>query len=109
MSGTVPPGLRVLKVLVVVMGVLIVAGIAVIGVTIANRLSDAASKATAAEAIDAARIGDIAVSLPPGTRIVETVVTDTRLTLRTDGADGPRIYLFHLPSGEPLGSIRVDR
>jgi len=105
----VPPGLRVLKVLVVVMGVLIVAGIAVIGVTIANRLSNAASKATATEAIEAARIGDLTLSLPPDTRIVETIVTDTRLALRTEGSDGPRIYLFHLPSGEALGSIRIDR
>lgn len=95
--------MRGLKALVVGMGVLIVAGLAVVVVTVAGRIADPPEPAVGAvEAPVAAR-----VAIPPGARIVETATGDGRILLRLLLADGgTRILAIDLATGRLSG--RVD-
>ena len=94
--------MRVLKALVVGMGVLIVAGLAVVAVTVAGRL--AGPPEPAVEAVEA--FGTARVAIPPGARIVETATGDGRMLLRLLLADGgTRILVIDLATGRPSGEI----
>jgi hypothetical protein len=77
-------GLRVLKILVVVMGVLIVAGVVTIVVTIANRMSDKAppSPAVSVVAPPPKPFGEIAVALPSSARVISVSADAGRLYIR---------------------------
>lgn len=106
------PYLGVIKIAAVVMGVMIVVGIAVIGVTIAKRLSGAAehpapSIVGGSASVDApSAIGDLVIPLPAGARIVSTEIDGRRIaaTLRLiDG--GTAILLLDAETGETLGLL----
>ena len=87
-------GLRALKILVVAMGVAIVAGVAVVVVTVYNR---AVEKARAAEAAAAAP-GEVSVPIPAGHRAVSV------------SADGGRLYVHLEPeaAGAPASILVLD-
>lgn len=96
--------MRALKILVVVMGVMLVAGFILLIVAIASRLSkkEAAppimpgSKAFAAAPID----------LPPGARIESMAVGTDRLVLDVVLPDGERrLLVIDLADGRPIGTI----
>jgi hypothetical protein len=91
--------MRALKALVVVMGIMIVAGVAVLAATIVGRLSpsgNVAPQTFAAAPID----------IPRGARI-ETMSTESgRLVLDLVLADGTRqLVIIDLASGKKLGTI----
>lgn len=94
--------MRALKVLVVVMGILILAGVTVIVVTIVRRATGpSATPATAAT------IGDLKFPLPPGAMIEEQSLEGDRFVVRMRLADGTiRLMVFDLAHGRELG--RVD-
>ena len=97
--------MQALKVLVVVMGVLIVAGVAVIVVTIANRASKQAES-------DIPKgnptFGDVRLSLPAGGRVVWATVDAGRLVVHVQGAgEAARFEVVDLTTGARLGSVRV--
>ena len=93
--------MRVLKALVVGMGVLIVAGLAAVAVTVADRIADPPESAVGAPA--AAR-----VAIPPGARIVETATGDGRILLRLLLAGGgTRILAIDLATGRLSGRVDV--
>ncbi|HEX9647721.1 MAG TPA: hypothetical protein VGB88_09495 [Alphaproteobacteria bacterium] len=87
--------IQLLKVLVVAMGALILAGLAVIGVTIANRLG----------AMSQPRAGDIEVAVPAGSTVVETTAAGDRLVLRLDTPAGPRLVVVRLSDGTVEATI----
>ena len=87
--------LRALKVLVVVMGLLIVAGFAVIATELVLRMAS-----TRTESAQATTPYDTSLGLPAGSRIVDLVATNDRVTLHVrlpDGSD--RLVLIDPRSG----------
>lgn len=93
--------IRLLKFIVIAMGILILVGTTVVGVTIVNRVAartDAGSETTA----------QIPVSLPEGARIVETALADDRLALRIETKDGPRILIVDLITGTLISTVEIE-
>ena len=90
--------------LVIVMGVLIVAGLIVVVVTIAMRLSgwgaDAASARAGFETLN--------LPVPPGCQVMEMVAADDRLILRLgSGERCNQIMVVDTASGRHLGTVRL--
>ena len=83
-----------LKALVIGMGVLIVAGVAVIGVTLVNRMSPAAGP-----------IASLLLNEPPGTRIAGSALAPDRLAVTLQGGGPDRIVLVDIKAGRVLGRV----
>ncbi len=91
--------MQALKALVIVLGVMIVAGIAVIGVTIYHRATNPVNRP-----VPGPGFGKMALELPAGSRVVEMVAEDDRLILRLRLADGGRrILILDMATGKRLG------
>ena len=89
--------MRALKFLVIAMGVLIVIGVGVIAVTIADRSARSVTGAAA----------EVSIAIPPGSRIVETTLDGDRMALRLELSDGKtRILVLDTASGRTV--TRVD-
>ena len=104
-------GLRVLKILVVVMGVLIVAGVVAIVVTIANRMSDKAppSPAVSVVAPPPKPFGEIAVALPSSARVISVSADAGRLYIHYETAGGqPSVMVMDAVSGNALGRLGFE-
>ncbi len=89
--------MRALKVLVAVMGVLIVAGtvtLVALLVQRAGRVGDTAS-------------GDVALRLPPGSRIAGVASAEGRVAIWVDRPDGGRVLLVDPTRGRVVGEIRI--
>ncbi|MDE0058430.1 MAG: hypothetical protein OXI22_17575 [Defluviicoccus sp.] len=85
-----------LKALVIGMALLIVAGLAVVAVTIANRTLDGGGPT------------DAAFALPPGAEILETALDGGRIALRLRLADGSTaIHVYDLDTGERAAVARI--
>jgi len=78
--------MRALKALVIVMGIIIVIGVAVVVVTIVHRMQGKPGAATTA--IGAAQLGDVVLPLPPGCRVAEMTSANDRLWLRLEPLTG---------------------
>ena len=90
--------MQALKVLVIAMAALIVAGVVTIAVTIANRAS-APEDATEA-----------AIALPAGARVLETALDGKRIALRLRLADGGEtVHVYDLATGERRAALRLRR
>ena len=90
--------MRALKALVIGMGVLIVVGLVVVVVTIANRTLDGGTPPTEA-----------ALALPDGAEVLETALAGDRIALRLRLADGTRaIHVFDLATGRRVAVARID-
>jgi hypothetical protein len=109
---------RALKIAVVVMGVLIVLGLAVIVVTIAKRaapgkvseqaLSEASPAGARPPGAPMSGFGDVLVSIPRGGRMVDFRVEGDRLIIhaRPPGLDDV-IHVIDLGTGKTLGTVTV--
>jgi hypothetical protein len=100
-----------LKALVIGMGVLIVAGVGVIAVTLVHRMGGATSSPPAAPVsapLSASTApGNGRIELPPGARIAETHLDGRNLVLRLTLPDGgTRIVIYDL-NGKPVASLDV--
>jgi Family of unknown function (DUF6476) len=89
--------MQALKALVVVMSVLIVAGLAVIGVTIVHRLS--------APLPD--RLAEIPLHEPAGTHIAGITTLPDRLAVLLQGGGPDRIRLLDARTLQPAGEVRL--
>lgn len=92
--------MRGLLTLVVVMGVLIVAGVAVIGFTVAHRLTHIALPASAPS--------DVVLNQPTGTQIVGVASLGDRLAITLRGG-GPDRVVSVGADGHVLETIRLAR
>ncbi len=103
--------MQALKILVVVMGVLIVAGIAVIGVTIYNRLAGGGEgrPVAAADGADGRRgFGTVDLSLPEGCEIVDVIAEGERLIVWSGARAGcERVYVYDVSDGTLLGTLDI--
>jgi hypothetical protein len=100
--------MRALKVLVVVLGVLLVAGFAVVVVTIMGRLGQRAAPAPPAAA-RLAPFGNATVTLPANALVMEVQGAGDRILLRLDLADGSEMLLvLDAATGAELGRIKLE-
>jgi hypothetical protein len=99
--------MRALKILVVVMGVALLAGLAAVVVTIIHRASRlGTSVATAVEPPRA--FGNATVRLPQGANVLEMRGVGSRLVLRLQRPDGSQALLVLDPdTGSALGTIEL--
>ena len=105
--------MKALKAVVVIMGVLIVAGVALIVVTLAKRMAPEPPATAAAPARTPDRqqaFGEIAARLPPGYAPVEMIAEGDRLMVRlaAEGEDS-RILVIDLRTGSLLGTVVLER
>ena len=97
--------MKPLVALVILMGVLIVAGLVVIVVTIANRMGGAEPIA-AATALPS--FGTIDLPIPPGCQIMETATSEGRLILRLGTGDRcNRVLIVDMATGRLIGTLRI--
>ena len=90
--------MRALKALVIGMGVLIVAGLITVVVTIANRTLDGGGPPSEA-----------ALALPPGAEVLETALDGGRIALRLRLPGGAQaIHVFDLATGRRVATARID-
>lgn len=111
----VVPYLGAVKVAAAVMAVVIVAGIGVLGVTVARRIGGAGSDAPGAAAPVAsplappAAFGEVALRLPPRARILDMAMDQRRLVLHLQLAGRDKaLMVVDLESGRQLGTIRLE-
>ena len=104
----------ILKVAVVVMGILIVAGLVVIGVKIIQKSNEAAESLSVAtvDAPEAApapfKVSIDQLGLDAGARLQSMDVEGERLVLRvSDGEAGDRVVIVDMNSGAVLGEIAL--
>jgi len=95
--------MRALKILVVVMGVMLIAGLAVVIGTIAHRATQRQA------APPAAGFGHTSVALPAGARVVEMREVGGRLVLRLERSNGSETLLILDPAtGAEVGTIDLE-
>src|SRR5215468_1347037 len=100
--------MRALKVLVVVMGVLLIAGFAVVVVTIMSRMGQRAA-VTAPGVAHLAPFGAASVTLPADSLVMEVQGAGDRILLRLDLRDGSEMLLvLDAATGTELGRIKLD-
>lgn len=87
---------RALLASVIVMGVLIVAGVAVVGVTIVRRVGGSA-----------AAIAPLTIDEPAGTRIVSASATGDRVVVVLQGGGPDRLVLLDGRSGLAVGHVTL--
>jgi hypothetical protein len=100
--------MRGLKALVISLGILIVAGMAVVAVTVANRIGDRAEPArpAAPAATAGTPFGRAEVAIPKGARVVETAVSGGRLVVRLELAGGAtRLLVLDPDTGRAAGAV----
>jgi hypothetical protein len=106
---------QILKALVVIMGVLIIAGFAVIGVELYKRMSD--PNRAAAQAADSERASssgrdpvDVTLDVPAGSRIAETLVIGNRVLLKVTLPQGlDRLYVVDPRNGAVTATISAGK
>ena len=89
------------------MGVMILAGFAVIGVTIYNRLQTMASKSDV-DSESGAGFGEVDVEIPQGTRLRRMTTSGDRLVLWLETGDSTQIRVLDLATGAERGVFRLD-
>ena len=96
---------------VVVVGLLIMAGVGVVIVTIVNRLgklSDTPKDAVSAT-VPFSMPADGRLTLPAGAVIEETALDGSRLAVRYRAGSQTAIVLYDLSTGQTLGTVTVGR
>ena len=99
-----PKKVRTLLVVVIVLGVLLFAGLAVVVGTIIKRLND---PATALETKSKRHFGEIQSLVPKGNRIVSMQTTADKLVVHISGSDGESLLIYDVRKGVELGRIKL--
>jgi hypothetical protein len=97
-------GMRALKIAVILMGVLIVAGTMVLVIGVARRSSAPVVAITALPATISAVLDE-----PEGTRIAGIVAVRDRLALQLQGGGTDRVVLIDVATGTVAGRISLAR
>jgi len=105
--------MQALKSLVILLGVLIFAGLGVIGVTLYNRATTtddeaATAAAGAASSLPEQVFGTVRLDLPSGSEVLDMRAADGRLLLRVRTPTGlQRVHIVSLTSGKILGKVEI--
>ena len=95
-----PRYVRILLVTVILLGVLLVGGAAVVISTVIARLS-------APEAPAAPDFGTMTINIPEGARLIDVDNGAARIILRLEDKDGPLLLLLDPRKGHETGRIRL--
>jgi hypothetical protein len=102
--------MQALKILVVVMGVMIVAGVATLGVVIARRVSAPTVAASGAPSgVSSGPAVEAVLDEPAGTRIVAISAAPDHTVLQLQGGGPDRLVSIDLRSGRVLGRTRLSQ
>jgi hypothetical protein len=103
--------MRALKVLVVVMGVLLVAGIIALGFAVQYRINHPrqAARVAAGPAIGPAGAATaMTLDLPPGAKVVGAEASGDRLVVRVELATGgEELIIVNLVTGAPVATVTL--
>jgi hypothetical protein len=99
-----------IKALVIIMGLLILAGLGLLVYGMVNQVSEVAGPGGPVAPDAPGGFDEVEISLPSGCSVVETRVDGDRLIVRTDGPDSNascrKIIIIDLESGEVLGRVQ---
>jgi len=99
MAAKVNRNMRALKLLVIVLGVLLVVGVAALAVAVMMRLNHAAPAPETGG-------GSAVITLPPGAKIVSTEASGGRLIARIELPEGGvELIIFDLTNGARIATI----
>lgn len=99
-------GIKAIKALVAFMGVLLVAGLAVLGWGLSNTSKSVGkAKPVAAASAPVAQFGALAVPVPAGARIEQALVVGERVVLRLAGGGSERLLVLDPAEGTVAGSF----
>jgi len=91
--------MRAIKAVVIGMGLLILAGFVIVGVTLVMRMQEVGTPEGAFQSL---------ATLPAGARIVETQITDERIVLRLEtAAGGQSLLILNAKDGREIGRIAL--
>jgi len=97
--------MKPLLALVIIMGVLIVVGLVVVVVTIANRMGGGNATVSRAEPVPFAAVD---LPIPAGCAVQETTMADDRLILRLGtGERCNQLLIVDMTTGKLLGTLRL--
>jgi hypothetical protein len=105
--------MRALKVLVIVMGVLLVAGIVALGFGVQYRMNHprppSAAGAPVAAGPAAGAPNALTLDLPPGARVVGAEASGDRLVVRVELAagGGEELLIVNLATGAPIATVTL--
>jgi hypothetical protein len=101
--------MRSLKVLVIVMGVLLVAGVIALGVAVRYRLNHPRQAPAPAAAIGPAGAPSaMTLDLPQGARVVGAEASGDRLVVRVELAGGSEeLIIVNLVTGAPIATVTL--
>lgn len=94
--------MKAIKALVAFMGVLLIAGLALMGYGIATKTG---SKPRASAAAPGETFGTVAVPLPAGARVEETLEAGGRIVLRVTGGGAERYVVLDADGGTVAGTF----
>jgi len=98
--------MRALKALVIFLGILILIGAGIVGITIYKRASGKIEVALESAPAAKQTFGNRTVALPQGAHLDDVAAADGRLILRLRLADGtPRLLILDLETGAELGRL----
>ncbi|MDE2228951.1 MAG: hypothetical protein KGL11_07925 [Alphaproteobacteria bacterium] len=101
MAAKLTPKMRALKLLVIALGALLLAGIGALAAGVIWRINHASPPRATASAVQR-------IVLPSGAKIIGADVADGRLVVRTDiPAGGVRIFVFDLVTGAEITMIEL--
>lgn len=106
--------MQILKALVVIMGVLIIAGFTFLGVELYKRASDptraAQQAADADRAAPAREAADVTLDVPSGSRIGDIVVVGNRVLFKVTLPQGPdRLYVIDPRNGAVTATVTAGK
>lgn len=105
--------MQILKALIVIMGVLILAGFTFLGVELYKRMSDpnrASLTATAPAPIPVERPAEVTLDVPAGARIGEMLAVGNRVLFKVTLPQGPdRLYLIDPRNGAVTATVTAGK
>ena len=97
--------MKAIKGLVVFMGVLLLAGLGLLGYGVTTQVGKKPRPAAAATAVPGTAFGAVAVPVPAGAKVEQTLVVGERVVLRLTGAGAERFVVLDPADGTVAGSF----
>jgi len=109
LPGTVftPRQVRVLKIAVIVMGILLVGGFAVVVAGVVYQASQIGDKKVQTPAPDALAGVRTELAIPSGATVTAMALDGDRLALHLKSSTGPEVLVIDVPTGKVISRIRL--
>jgi hypothetical protein len=97
--------MKALKALVIFMGILLVAGLGVLGWGLATRAGRTTPAPHPVATQAGAPFGDVEVALPAGAKVAQMETVGERVVVRVTAAGGERLVVFDPAAGRVMGTF----